>query len=381
METVKRKDGNVRYRESYYEGRKKIRSPWFTRKTDAKIWKSRLQTEKLSMKALGEHYVDRKEVNFRAYAEEWLHSHVKTNCTPKTFSSYESILRIHLYPRFASLNLNQVTEKLAMELMNSLKASHKASAIKNIWIVLRSVLNKARREKFLTLDPIENIKKPKPNLKQDNFWVRSEINQFLLANRSNHLYPFFFVAIHTGLRLGELCGLRWDRVDFSTGQHGLIAVTRTRDKYGLKETTKTRLSRHVPITPEARSILLNLFNQRKDNAYVFLESDGSELKYAHLYRRFQQARKKAGMIKQITLHDLRHTFASNYMMNGGDIFKLQKLLGHTDIKMTMRYAHLSPEHLHDSVEFMDMVNGRKESIPVLDPRESSREENLLMLGS
>jgi hypothetical protein len=69
------------------------------------------------------------------------------------------------------------------------------------------------------------------------------------------------------------------------------------------------------------------------------------------------------------------------MMNGGEIFKLQKLLGHTDIKMTMRYAHLSPEHLHESVEFMDMVNEKKENVPVLDPRESKITENLLMLGS
>jgi integrase len=381
METVKRKDGKPRYRESYYVGNKKIRSEWYTRKTDAIIWKRRLETEKHSMSALGEHYLHRREVNFKEFAEEWLHSHVKTNCTPKTFSSYDSILRIHLYPRFEKLNLNQVTEKLAMELMNSLKTTHKASAIKNIWIVLRSVIIKARKEKLLLLDPIENIKKPKPNLKQDNFWVKTEINQFLLANRSNHLYPFFFVAIHTGLRLGELCGLRWDRIDFTTGQHGLIAVTRTRDKYGLKETTKTRLSRHVPMTLEVRMILLNLFNQRNESPYVFTECDNTELRYAHLYRRFQQARKKAGMIKHITLHDLRHTFASNYMMNGGEIFKLQKLLGHTDIKMTMRYAHLSPEHLHDSVEFMDMVNGKKVNVPVLDPRDSNLSENLLMLGS
>lgn len=381
METVKRKDGMIRYRESYYLDNKKIHSPWFTRKTDARTWKNRVQTEKLSMLAQGDYYVHKREVNFRDYAEEWLCSHVKTNCTPKTFSSYESILRIHLYPRFEKLNIPQITESLAMELMNSLKISHKASAIKNIWIVLRSILIKAKKEKILLIDPIENIKKPKPNLKQDNFWVKSEINQFLLANKSNHLYPFFFIAIHTGLRLGELCGLRWDRIDFVTGQYGLIAVTRTRDKYGLKETTKTRLSRHVPMTLEVRLILLKLFNQRNNSQFVFTEKDGSELKYAHLYRRFQQARKKAQMLKHITLHDLRHTFASNYMMNGGEIFKLQKLLGHTDIKMTMRYAHLSPEHLFESVEFMDMVNEKKEIIPVLDPKKILREENVIMLGS
>ncbi|MFA6236761.1 MAG: site-specific integrase [Bacteriovorax sp.] len=380
METVKRKDGIVRYRESYYVGNKKTRSPWFTRKTDAKTWKNRLETEKLSMLAQGEYYLNRRDVNFREYAEEWLHSHVKTNCTPKTFSSYDSILRTHLYPRFAMLNLNQLTEKLGMELMNSLKVTHKASVIKNIWIVIRAVINKARREKLMMFNPFENIKKPKPDLRKDNFWVKSEINQFLLANRSDQLYPFFFVAIHTGLRLGELCGLKWDRVDFSAGQYGQIEVTRTRDKYGLKETTKTGLSRYIPITEETRMLLLNLFKKRADNSYVFLESDGSEVKYAHIYRRLHKAQEKAGS-KKITVHDLRHTFASNFMMNGGDIFELKDLLGHTDIKMTMRYAHLSRKHLQKSIRFMDMVNEQNTNVPVLDPRESNREENLLMLGS
>ncbi len=380
METVKRKDGIIRYRESYYVGNKKIRSPWFTRKTDAKIWKSRLQTEKLSMLAQGEHYINRRNVNFREYAHEWLHSHVKTNCTPKTFSSYDSILRIHLYPKFEKLDLTEVTEKLAMELMNSLKTSHKASVIKNIWIVLRAVINKALREKLLSFNPIENIKKPRPDLKKDNFWVKSEIIQFLLANKSDQLYPLYFVGIHTGLRPGELYALKWDRVDFSSGQYGQLDVTRSRDRYGLKETTKTGLSRYVPITLETRLLLLNLFKKRINNPYIFLENDGSEVDCIHVYRRLQKAQKKAG-VKHITVHDLRHTFASNYMMNGGDIFELQKLLGHTDIKMTMRYAHLSRKHLQKSIQFMEMANEEIENVPVLDPRESNREENLLMLGS
>lgn len=69
------------------------------------------------------------------------------------------------------------------------------------------------------------------------------------------------------------------------------------------------------------------------------------------------------------------------MMNGGNVFDLQKLLGHTDIKMTMRYAHLTAEHLQSSVKFMDMTSESDASIPFLDQREVNVMDNLRMLGS
>lgn len=241
METIKRKTG-IKYRESYYEGNKKVNSPYFDRKTDAKTWKSRVETEKLSRLAKGEHYRQNIDVNFYDFAEKWLHNHVEVNCVPKTFQYYGSILRTHLYPRFAKMNLADITEEQGMALMSDLKKTHSAKGIKNIWIVLKGVINKARKDKIIPFDPFEDIKKPKPDLVQDQFWTKLEINQFLLANRNDQLLPFFFVAVHTGLRLAELCGLKWDRIDFVNNQ---ISVTRTRDKYGLKETTKTKIKRFV----------------------------------------------------------------------------------------------------------------------------------------
>lgn len=378
MEKLKLKNGEIRYRESYRIGSKKINGPSFKKITDAKTWKARMETEKLSKKALGEHYHKTAEVNFREHADKWLRNHVEVNCARKTFLYYESILRTHLYPRFDKLNLSEITEEHGMSLMSDLKKTHSAKGIKNIWIVLKGVINKARKEKIILADPFEDIKKPKPDLAQDNFWVKMEINQFLLANKNDQLLPFYFVAIHTGMRLAELCGLKWDRIDFMNNQ---ISVTRTRDKYGLKETTKTKIKRFVPMTQEVRALLLALHKKNQGNPYVFLESDGSEVKYAHVYRRFGKAQSKAGMTNKIRFHDLRHSFASNYMMNGGSVFDLQKLLGHTDISMTMRYAHFTPDHLQSSIKFMNMTNEENESVPFLSQRLENEVDNLKILVS
>lgn len=378
MEKLKLKNGEVRYRECYYVGNKKITSPSFIKITDAKTWKKRVETEKLQKRAQGEHYHKTIEVNFYEYAEKWLHGHVQVNCTPKTFRYYGGILRTHLYPRFAKMNISHLTEDHGMSLMSDLKKTHSAKGIKNIWIVLKGVLNKARKDKIIFLDPFEDIKKPKPDLVQDQFWNKLEINQFLRANKSDQLLPFYFVAIHSGCRLAELCGLKWDRVDFVNNQ---LSISRTRDKDGLKETTKTKIKRFVPMTQEVRLLLLTLSKASQGNPYVFLEADGSEVKYAHIYRRFHKAQDKAGITNQICFHALRHSFASNYMMNGGNVFDLQKLLGHTDIKMTMRYAHFTPDHLQSSIKFMNMVDDSKSTTPFIDHPLKQEGENLLMLGS
>lgn len=362
MEKIKKKDGTFRYRETYRLGNKKINGPSFKKITDAKAWKARIETEKYSKLALGEHYHKTIEVNFQEFADKWLHNHVEVNCTRKTFLYYDGILRTHLYPRFAKMNISDITEEDGMSLMSTLKKTHSAKGIKNIWIVLKGVINKARRDKYILVDPFENIKKPKPDLQQDNFWVKMEINQFLRANKSDQLLPFFFVAVQTGMRLAELCGLKWDRIDFANNQ---ITVTRTRDKFGLKETTKTKLKRFIPMTGEVRALLLALHQKNQSNPYVFIEADGTEVKYAHIYRRFQRAQGKAGITNKIRFHDLRHSFASNYMMNGGNVFDLQKILGHTDIKMTMRYAHFTPEHLQGSIKFMNMLDESNMSVPYL----------------
>lgn len=378
MEKVKLKNGELRYRECYYLNGKKVTSPSFKKITDAKIWKSRVETERLSKLALGEHYHKNIEVNFEEFANKWLHNHVEVNCVHKTFLYYGSILRTHLYPRFAKMNLSEITEDHGMALMSDLKKTHSAKGIKNIWIVLKGVINKARKDKLIRFDPFEDIKKPRPDLVQDQFWIKVEINQFLRANKTDQLLPFYFVAMHTGLRLAELCGLKWDRIDFRNNQ---MSVTRTRDKYGLKETTKTKIKRFVPMTGEVRALLLALHQKNQGNPLVFLEADGTEVKYAHIYRRFHKAQDKAGITNKIRFHDLRHSFASNYMMNGGNVFDLQKLLGHTDIKMTMRYAHFTPDHLQNSIKFMNMTSESDIVTPFIDHRESEMENNLIMLGS
>jgi integrase len=382
MEKIKLKDGSVRYRESYYYGNKKINGPCFKKVTDAKTWKSRVETERLSKLSQGEHYFEIQNVLFGDYANKWLDTYVKANCVFRTHQGYEGVLKAHLLPRFEKISLRDITEEQGLLLMNDLRRTHNPKGVLNIWQVMKAILLRARKEKLIPCDPFENIQRPKLDLRQDSFWIKDEITQFLRPNTQDQLYPFFFVAIHTGMRLAELCGLCWDRIDFRMNQ---ISVTRTRDKTGIRDSTKTKLKRIIPMTGEVRAMLLATFAKKLNGKFVFVEKDGGEIKYAHVYRRFHQAQDRAEVANKIRFHDLRHSFASNYMMNGGNVFDLQKLLGHTKIDMTMRYAHFSPDHLQGSLRFMNMVEDEgklsvaNDFIPFSDHQEKNVLDNLRII--
>jgi integrase len=150
-------------------------------------------------------------------------------------------------------------------------------------------------------------------------------------------WPLVAVAIHTGLRRSEQFQLRWEDIDFATG-----IVTIPRSKHGGL--------RRVRMNDTVRE-LLRVRPSRLKSPYVFPSSTGeSALDACDFVRRvFVPALRKAA-IEGLRWHDLRHTFASRLVMAGVDLRTVQELLGHKTPAMTLRYAHLSPEHQLDAVQ-------------------------------
>lgn len=352
MEISKNKNGKITYREMVWINGRSVKSPRFQRKSDARAWRVRQEADRQKRKSLGDsgHYTER--IPFKEFAQTWLEEIVKVDRTPKTYRGYESILRIHLYPFFGKKALNEICEADGRKLLLKLKdAGYSGRGINNIFMLLKTIFNRAVKDMYLLRSPLMGLSKQKEKLKTDAFWTKMEIKQFLAANVNDPLYPVYIVAMHTGMRMGELCGLCFDRIDF---QRNEIAITRIRDKDGHRDTTKTGIKRVIPMVPIVRAIFVELFKRNQGNPFVFLDLQMRPIDYGHIYRDFKHAQKRAGMTKPLAFHDLRHTFASLFMMNGGNLFDLQKILGHTDMKMTQRYAHFSPEHLQSAIGFMSM---------------------------
>lgn len=259
----------------------------------------------------------------------------------------ESIIRVHLKPFFGSTPLYVVGSKVNAFALT--KGGLHPKTLHNILTLLISMLRFANEEKWLAVVP--RIKKPRIRLLNSDFrYLRNkqEISQFLFAAKAEGEVPYhmYATAVFTGLRAGELAGLQWSDIDFGKR---LILVQRSYDG-----PTKNGEIRYVPILDTLLPLLLEWRNNSEREVFVFRNEDGLPFgKSARIYQEilhrvlvragFAKSTNSGGKTKNyIVFHDLRHTFASHWMMNNGNIFKLQKILGHKSHQMTQRYAHLEP---------------------------------------
>lgn len=162
-----------------------------------------------------------------------------------------------------------------------------------------------------------------------------------LDNCSGYTYAIVATALLTGMRRSELFNLEWSDIDF---RNRAITVNNKEDWH-----TKNYEPRTIPMNDFLYGILIKL-PHHISSSYVFFKPDGS--RFRDIGARFKRVLKRAGL-PDIRFHDLRHTFASHLVMAGVDLPTVQKLLGHRDIKTTMRYAHLASDHLRSAVERLD----------------------------
>ena len=156
---------------------------------------------------------------------------------------------------------------------------------------------------------------------------------------ADHLKPLTLVALNTGLRRGDLFSLKWEHVDLERRQIRKIIgkTSHARRKAGKKLEPAV-----LPLSAEAHKVLEQCYKQRGDSAYVF-PSPISNGPLTDVKKGFEAVLNDAN-IKGFRFHDLRHTFASRLVMAGVDINTVRELMTHSDIKMTLVYAHLSPDH-------------------------------------
>ncbi|EDM76675.1 Phage integrase [Plesiocystis pacifica SIR-1] len=244
----------------------------------------------------------------------------------------------HLIPAFGELRLDEIR---ARDIDRYITRKHadglSTSTISNHLIVLKRLLNVARRWELL--DRIPEIPTPKKPARTD--FLSKDEARALLVGAEEQWRSLVLLGLRTGLRLGELRGLRWRDVDLEGGQ---VRVEQAVTNAGIG-TPKSGKGRSVPLARDIREALAVRRGprRRKPDTLVFAQSDGRPLAHNTIGRALTRAAEAAGIERRITPHVLRHTFASHAVLAGVPIRIVQGWLGHADITMTMRYAHLSPE--------------------------------------
>jgi integrase len=198
-------------------------------------------------------------------------------------------------------------------------------------------------------DPVRHQKPLRVNNRRLRYLSHEEMTRFFEVSDEG-LHPLLIAALYTGPRRGELFSLTWQDVDFKLS---VIRVVHTKNGEG----------REIPMTHTLRRMLQHL-PRRFASDYVFHGKTGHSL--VDIRKRFHRALQEAG-IEGFVFHDLRHTFASHLVMAGVDLMTVKEFLGHKDIKITLRYAHLAPDYKRSAIDRLDtyMDSGQKKGVAAL----------------
>lgn len=268
-----------------------------------------------------------KSITFKEMAEKYLGKYQKQ----RDITSLKSLL-----PFFGDISLSGITTELVSDYRDERLKVVKPATVYQELALMRRMYNVARKEwKWVKDNPVADLSFSVGNKNARTRWLSPEEEKRLLDSATNPLWlrPLLFLALHTGMRRGEMLDLKWNDLDFS---RKLIVIQRS--KNGEK--------RSIPMSMTLCSVFAGL-KIRDISGRVF------PIAVRSLREAFSKTLRRAG-IEDFRFHDLRHTFATKLVQNGVDIYKVKELLGHKTLAMTMRYSHHYPESLRTSVEVLDI---------------------------
>ena len=269
----------------------------------------------------------------------------------------ESVLRNHLLPAFESFRMNRITRSDVVAFHHAVKEKGYAAGTCNRMLVLmKFIYNCAIRWDILPADgnPCVGVEPFEDNGARERYLTQEEVQRLfdeLDAYRNVQVGQVIRLLLYTGARKRELLDARWDEIDFS---RRMLTVPAAR--------SKSKKPRHIPLSDAAVELLQSLPRQ-DDIPWVFFNPK-TKKPLVSMFCSWDTIRKRTG-IPELRLHDLRHSYASFLVNAGRSLYEVQKLLGHYDPKVTMRYAHLSPQSMLDAVNVVgNVVTGARVGRPV-----------------
>lgn len=318
----------------YYQG-KRVREKAGTNKRDAEnrlairkgeILQGRYQIKqpsKMTFAEFSEIYMEYAKANKRS----WLRDHTSLK---------------HLLPAFGAKKLSEINAHAIEEYKILRLAFVKPSTVNREIVLLKHQFNLAIAWGKATSNPMKGLKLFREENYPERILTRDEITR-LLAACSDYSRPIVMTALHTGMRKGEILGLKWGQVDL---ENRVITIL----------FSKSGRVRKIPINSVLLEVLKGL-KRKATGEYVFTcvrtKAPAGKIQTAWL-----TAIRKSGIIR-FRFHDLRHNFATHLVASGVDLVTVKELLGHADIKMTMRYAHSAPESKVQAVATLEKSIGEE----------------------
>lgn len=298
----------------------------------------------------------RNTISLSDFYKKHFETHIKSSVSTKSFKTVKSLFTKWIEPEVGNLPLPIITLADAEKIKVKMTEANKAPRTINYMItILKQILKFAEVIGFdTTKSTVFTMEKQKFDNQRITFLTKKQANDLLqaLQKKSQTVYEMALISLHCGLRAGEIFNLTWPDIDL---KQGLLFV----------KDTKNRLNRTLQLSTELKKVFTQKIKNKSDTSeYIFHQLDGSKLnEVPNIFERTVEKLKfNEGITdrrQKIVFHSLRHTFASWLVQGGTDLYIVQKLMGHSHISMTERYAHLNEKNFKKATEIINKLWEKK----------------------
>ena len=304
------------------------------------------------------------------WMDVWYEYYAQIKVRPSSHKTYEGYIKNHIKPsignipltKLTTLDLQRLYQKLLTEgRVDRLEAQNQPKGlspktVRNINQVISSAMQLAIQQHLIPQDPTDGCALPKTEHREMQTLSADQLTAFLLEAKHSGVFEMYYIDLATGLRRGELLGLKWEDIDFST------QTLRVRRQVGringeVREAPlKTKNAyRTISLGTDAVDILKQQREKQPSSSYVFPGPTGGPIAPDSVLHMLHRVLDRAGL-PEIRFHDLRHTFATLALQNGVDIKTVSGMLGHFSAGFTLdTYAHVTTAAQRQAAETMGAV--------------------------
>lgn len=320
-------------------------------------------------------YVEPSKIKFKDYYRDWIE--LKNDISEETEELYNSYHRTHISLFFKEITLESLSATHIQKFISELYGKGLAdNTVKRIFSTVNSCLNSAEKMDVVNKNVCNKVDKPKVRKKKINSWDEDTVIKVVRDLLDDRRYGIsIYLALMTGMRKGEILGLRWEDTDLKKGNFSLQQTLTPKRR--IKDNTKNDgSSRSVKMTPETLKFLVehktNIDKEKEndpnyfDNDLVVCNMNGKPVHGEHIYRYWKWLLDKH-KLPVITFRDLRHTHASLMLKRGVHAKIVSERLGHSSVNITLdTYSHILPNIQEEVVRgFDDLVYNRKDVMEVV----------------
>lgn len=303
-------------------------------------------------------YIEPSKKKYRDFIDDW-HQNRKSKVSKNTFVTYKHMIDSHIKPNLGRFQLAKLNSLAIDNFYTELEKQGKSSAtIKKIHSIVRASLEYALQYQLIKRNPASVVQPPTVKHKDIVVWDEQQMIKFLDFVKDEWDFVVYHLALYTGMRKGEILGLKWADIDFINNK---IRVMRSYSKTGFSEGKTSNARRVIDIDETTIEFLLKRKKVVSENKLkmgedytgldlIICRATGDPVDVRNVNRRFDKFVERSKLPK-IRFHDMRHTHATLMLKMGVPVKVVSERLGHGSIEMTLNtYTHLLPSMQLEAVQ-------------------------------